>query len=282
MTDYVKIPGLVTEQLSQSLADQLRKGYHYSIQQNGEYSLYVSENGSDDNEGTQEAPLRTVGKALIRASEIKTPRLDQLYIRFLTDYHNPSELLYVNNPANYLTIDGSGHEVEVGYFTLYNGGSVRLQNITITFSAKDKTEAVKISLGGNVRLINVNVVINGGDNATSAVLCADGGQCFLEGTCTFTNNSDKTLSEVFRVRDQAAFYDNAEAVNISGAFNRVFYVYDIGYVIHLHADYTAANGTPSAFRVISGSQMRLMGKGNEFVTGGTAGTTDDTAIIIPN
>ena len=282
MTDYLKIPGLVTEQVSQSLADQLRKGYHYSIQQDGDYSLYVSENGSDDNEGTQEAPLRTVGKALIRASEIKTAKVDKLYIRFLTDYHNSSEILYCCNPATYLVIDGTGHEVEIGYFSLYNGGKARLENLTINFLNNYRTEALKAAASANLELNNVNIVIRGGDKISSVFQIVDNSQCFIWGTYTITNSSNKTLSEVFRVRGQAAFYDNADVVNISGKFNQVFYSYNTGYILHLNADYTATNGAPSAFRVITGSTIRLYGKGSEFVAGGTAGTTDDTAIIIPN
>lgn len=282
MTDYVKIPGLVTEQLSQNLADQLRKGYHYSIQQNGEYSLYVSENGSDDNEGTQEAPLRTVGKALIRASEIKTARLDKLFIKFLTDYHNSSEILYCCNPAVYLVIDGTGHEVELLGFFLSDGGRVQLNNLTISFLNNSREEALRVVLGANLELNNVNVVIRGGDKIKTVFQIGDNAQCFIRGSCTITNSSNKTLSEVFRVRDQAAFYGNADAVNISGKFNRVFFAYDAGDILHLNGDYTAADGTPSAFRVEGGSTIRLHGKGSEFVAGGTAGNTDDTAIIIPN
>ena len=282
MTNYVKIPGLVAEYVSKELADKLRRGYHRTLQQDGGYTIYVSENGNDDNEGTQEAPLRHVSKALNRASEIKTTRTSILTISFLSDYHDSSELLYINNPTTYLKIDGTGHDVEVGYIEVTGGGRLRVEGVTVNITSIPSNKGIYVTHGSSLLLRNVQVIVNQGSGIDVCIEASDNGLCFIEGSCSFTNNTQSEINTVFRVRDQAAFYDNADAVNISGSFNCVYHIYDIGYVIHVRSKYTATNGTPAAFKLLSGSTIKLGGKGNEFVTGGTAGTTDDTAIIIPN
>ena len=287
MTDYIKIPGLVAENISQELAEKLQtpsvdlKDYVKISHAVSGITFYVSENGNDSTaDGTAEKPFRNLKTALKYANTSKTDETSDFTVKFLSDYTETDSINIFNNLSK-IVIDGEGHNVVLRNAIL-SSAWVTFKNLTFNNHADNPYNKIIYASGKSYLFFRGNNVINAdnSDALNTIIECAEKSILNVQGSLTINNPSDKQLTSAIRLRKDGLFLGEVDSFSVTGSYRDVFELYDKA-AAFLIGDYSSESAEPVSYNLTTGSYIRLYGKGNNPVSNAQPGTADETCTIVP-
>lgn len=241
----VTIPGLVAENISQSLADKLKNYIGGGVWLDKSVTYWVSNQGNDKTaDGSQEKPFATLSGAL-RYIQRKVFNPDySVSIDFLTDYEE-APTIYHNFERPVGGVDNSlfiiqntlNHNVTISRCIVRGSGALRIKNIAIT---TQDAPAVTVDLNGQVSLSGTVTLTRTG--LSQPVIQVAHGGCI-------TIISGAVLN----------FYSSGDNAAITLDTNARFQhrnVSSVGFTVNLKSNFE------TVFRALNGSEFHHMWKVN--------------------